>query len=335
MISRTTILLLLSTLIFFISCKKNKPVTPISDHYTDGEASKLIFNRQNGVNIVILGDGFTKDDLKKGGAYETRAKEMVDYLFTIPPYQQYKSFFNVYMVCAESKKSGLNKTYDPSGTDTQFNTYISNGGTGLLLTGNYEAVNTYVDKAIPYNKANVILLIVNTDSVDAATTTGNLAIITKSKLAKYAMIHEFGHALASLGDEYVAPEIADNYSPDLIQSYPNLDITNDPKKVKWADFLNRDAYKSIVGIYEGGFYRATGVYRPEDVSVMTYAVETQHYNAPSRLAIVKKIDEITGTPFNIDDFLKNDAGLIQPVFLPPLGYKRIGVGDFINIKRKN
>jgi hypothetical protein len=332
MASRYLFLSFLLGLMFLASCKKHEPAIPVSDHYADGEVSKLIFNRQNGVNIVILGDGFTKDDLKKGGVYETQAKAMMDYLFTIPPYQQYKNDFNAYLVCAESKKSGLNKTYDPAGTDTKFNAYVSDGGTGLLLTGNYDAVDTYVTKALPPNKADIVLLIVNTDSIDAATTTNNLAIITVSKVAKYAMIHEFGHAFASLGDEYVAPEIADNYSLDLIRSYPNLDTTNDPKKIKWADFLNRDAYKNIVGIYEGGFYRATGVYRPEDVSVMNYVLTTQHYNAPSRLAIVKRINEITGTPFNIEDFLKNDVGFIQPIFLPTLDYKRIRTGDFI--KRK-
>ncbi|MEO3408152.1 M64 family metallopeptidase [Mucilaginibacter sp. CAU 1740] len=333
MTSKTALSFLLLIFIFLISCKKDKPV-PTSPYYTDGEVSKLNYNRQNGVNIIFIGDGFTKEDLKKGGAYETHAREFADFLFTIPPYKQYKSFFNTYVVYAESKKSGLNASFDPANTDTKFNAYFSGGSTGLLLAGNYQAINEYVSKAVPRAKANIIILMVNTDTIDAATGSyDGFAEITVGPLAKYAMIHELGHAFASLGDEYVFPEIADNYPLDMVPYLPNLDTTNDPKKVKWADFLNRNAYRSVIGIYQGGYYRATGIYRPEEVSVMQGTGITLHYNAPSRLAIVKKIDEITGTPFNMDNFLENDAELIPLTLLPPLNYKPTAINDFIGIEK--
>ncbi|AYL97301.1 M64 family metallopeptidase [Mucilaginibacter celer] len=333
MIARTAFFVFLCAGTFLISCKKDKPVQ-LPPYYADGEVGKLIYNRQNGVNIVFIGDGFTKDDLKRGGAYETKARMFADYLFTVPPYKQYKNFFNAYVVYAESKKSGLNDSYNPANTDTKFNAYFSGGSTGLLLAGNYQAINQYVSKAVPFARANIIILMVNTDAIDAATSTyDGFSEITVSPVAKYAMIHELGHGFASLGDEYVSPEIADNYPLDMISNLPNLDTTNDPEKVKWAGFLNLTAYNSIVGTYQGGYYRATGIYRPEEISVMTNALATQHYNAPSRLAIVKKIHEITGTPFSMDDFFKNDADLIQPVFLPPLTYKPSRLNDFIGIKK--
>ncbi|MDN5285056.1 MAG: hypothetical protein JWR38_1330 [Mucilaginibacter sp.] len=319
-------------LLIFQSCKKNGPDKPTTDHQ-DGDVSQLYFNKPNGVNIIVLGDGFIKDDLKKGGAYDTHVKEVIDYLFTIAPFKQYKAYFNTYVVYAESKQRGANKTYDPANTNTKFNASFSDGDYGLLQVGNYDTFYEYVNKAVPKDKAHLTVLIVNDDSIDASTG-GEVALITTSKLAKYTFVHEVGHTFAGLGDEYVVPEIADNYSLGLIPYIPNLDTTSDPKKVKWSHFLNNDAYRGIVGTFEGGYYRAKGVYRPEESSVMLDPIASLNYNAPSREAIVRKIDEIIGTPFNFDTFLRDDIPTIHPLSVKVNGNTHPLVNDFIGIKNK-
>lgn len=314
------------------SCKKD-----INDagslYYKDGEVSKLYFNVENGINIVVLGDGFVGEDLKKGGVYDTHVKQAIDQLFTVPPFKQYKKYFNTYVVHAESKQRGLNWGYEELNTKTKFNVYFTGGSTGLIMVGNYDACEEYIKKAVPISKAHLVILISNETSIDAAAT-GSYAVITSSELSKRNLVHEVGHAFALLGDEYVFPEIADGYPMEAIPHLANLDVTNDPTKVKWAHYLENSTYNNVVGIFEGGYYRANGVYRPEENSVMRNGSGSLYFNAPSREAIVRRIHQIMDIPFDFNRFLKQDDASIQPVPLSFQGIQSPRLNDFIGFKDK-
>ncbi|MBP5693564.1 MAG: hypothetical protein J6W86_07650, partial [Bacteroidales bacterium] len=123
-----------------------------------------------------------------------------------------------------------------------------------------------------------------------------------------------GHAFGFLGDEYATnfsasptQEMIDEYNR-LYKAYgwySNIDFTNDPKKVKWADFLSDSRYKDEVGIYEGGINLGKGVYRPSQNSMMNQNEE--YFNAPSRWAIYKRIMELSGETPSFSKFLEYDA----------------------------
>ena len=122
-----------------------------------------------------------------------------------------------------------------------------------------------------------------------------------------------GHAFGFLGDEYsnkngsLTQEQINEYNRVYEQYgwYPNVDFTNDPDKVKWADFLSDDRYKDEVGIYEGGLNFTTGVYRPSVNSMMRF--NDDYFNAPSRWAIYKRIMTLSGETPTFSKFLEYDA----------------------------
>ena len=49
----------------------------------------------NGINIVILGDGFLSKDLGSGGSFETYAKEAMEHFFVKEPVKTFRNRFNV------------------------------------------------------------------------------------------------------------------------------------------------------------------------------------------------------------------------------------------------
>lgn len=324
--AKLSIFLYTFLILIISSCKKKDPDIS-SLYHNDGEISKLYFNSEQGINIVVLGDGFIGEDLKKGGIYDSTVKEVIGQLFTIPPFKQYKKSFNTYVVYSESKRRGLNNIDDNLETKTKFSTYFS----GALRVGNYDLCYEYVKKAVPISKANLIILIANDANFDAASG-GSIALITTGKYSKLNLAHEVGHTFAGLGDEYVSPEIAVGFPLEFIYSYPNLDVTNDPEKVKWSHYLKNKAYNNVVGIFEGGYYREKGVYRPEKSSLMDGRLENLHFNVPSREAIVRKIHQILNVPFDMDKFLKDDDA--STLSIPPglQGTHKALVNDFIGIE---
>ena len=63
-------------------------------------------------------------------------------------------------------------------------------------------------------------------------------------------------------------------------------------------------YSNTVDIYEGGFFHTRGIFRSEPNSCMNNNVP--YYSAISRQAIVERIMDYAGVPFDLEDFYAND-----------------------------
>lgn len=294
-----------SVLLFVFSCKKdNTTRTPVQYH-ADGEFSQILKSDiPSAVNVVIIGDGYRNEELVSNGEFDLAANRVSNYLFSTPPFSTYKSYFNVYKVYAES--AGINEGADETAT-TKFNAYNA----AFNNSGNIRLIKDYAKKAVPSGAISIIILLANID-VPANNGNGIISMITSASGSLPLLLHRLGHNFASLGDEYISPETYATANKSMLATYPNLDVSADPTKVKWSSYLKNSSYKSTIGVYEGGFYVAKGVYRPEGNSVMLNTAVCTSYNAPSREAIARLIFQITGIPFNQADFLEKDKSAIQP-----------------------
>ena len=314
------------------SCSKTDFVEPepIPIYHQDGDVNELMFNRIDGVNIIILGDAFTKEDLIENGKYDAKVKEMTDYLFTIEPFKQYKDHFNIYQIYAESQVSGAADTYTPQ--RTKFDAYFETLTSRSLVPGNYEACYLYAEKAVPLAQISLLVLLVNDDRY-AGTSTGGIATVSTNVASPIVFVHEAGHTFAGLADEYEEDAIAEFFPLDVLPFLPNVDNTPDLSKIKWSHFLERNCYCPQVGAFEGGYYRTYGVFRPEVTSIMR-DVNFLRFNAPSREAIVQTINARMGVPFDRDKFFKDDKKNLPTgpersmIKLPPLHH------DFIDMKKR-
>ena len=92
------------------------------------------------------------------------------------------------------------------------------------------------------------------------------------------IVHEFGHAFAGLGDEYVETSnpLGELYNLNVEPWEANLTTLVDFDS-KWADLVASSTpiptpdnyqYGNVVGAYEGAGYLASGMYRPQPDCMM-------------------------------------------------------------------
>jgi hypothetical protein len=293
-------------------CKKDRSPR----YYADGEVRVLMKNNPDGPNIVFLGDGYTKEDLVVNGDYDKQVELLINYLFSVPPFNRYKNVFNIYQVYAISKQRGARDSFDVNSTATKFNTYFPKNDRAVQ-TRSYDTVDKYLEKALPRLEVHLPVMLVNDSRYGG--TSGACATVSVGVALETTFVHEAGHAFGLLADEYVEAIREKDFPLFIAHVYPNLDTTNNPALIKWKHYYNRPRYAGIVGAFEGGYYRAKGIYRPEENSVMRNNLTTRNFNAPSREAIVRRIYEIMGKPFDLDAYLKEDMNTMGYALQPETG----------------
>lgn len=287
------------------------------DYSKDGEVTVLQEKSVgNGINLVLLGDGFVDKDMNAGGKYEQRMRAAMEHFFSIEPLKSFRNRFNVYMVKAVSKNEGIG-----DGIETVFS---SEYGDGTLVKGDNDLCLKYARKisGIPQSGDKVHILVALNDKKYAGTCymySNDMCVgycpYVNGDDEQYAQIvhHEVvGHGFGKLSDEYYySGTIPESTKNDAIQWYQlygfyrNVDYTSDPTQIIWKSFLENPDYSGLVGIYEGASTYEYGVWRSSRTSIMVDNVGV--FNAVSREAIYRRIMEYSGEEFSHQKFLEYDV----------------------------
>ncbi len=320
------------------------------DYYTDGTSFTIQRSLYgDGANIVVMGDGFTTSDFEYGGCYETAMRKAAEYIFTIDPYRQFQDYFNVYSVVAISDEAGVSEgvttgALGNGGGQLVDNKFGSVDGEGTAIDCDDKICFEYAQKVpnLPLDKPLYIILVLNSDKYAGTCILyqdGNsIAMCPMSKEAapndfEGLVHHEFGgHGFGFLADEYVYydKEIPKSEVDDLLawqkMGYVmNVDFTEDISSILWKDFTGLDKY-SAVGAYQGASLYRSGIWRSEEKSCMDNNIP--YYNAQSRWIIVKRLMELIGIDYTIQDFIDQDRNtsyqmgvrsLSDQKVMPPLG----------------
>lgn len=285
-----------------------------SSYSKDGSKSALqTHTAGNGIDVVITGDGFADKDM---ALFDTYASKAMEELFSEEPFKTYRNRFNVYSVKAVSENNVIK-----SGNSTKFGVAF---GAGTNVSADYEGIFNFVSTAYPSADLTKTLIIL---IVNAKRHSGTCFWYSNHQAIAYCPIglddadfsglvhHEAGgHGFGGLADEYVTSNysISSSMLSQLHQweafgFLPNVDVTNNTSTIKWAAFLADTDYNGFVGIYEGGYYFSTGVYRPSEYSIMRY--NDGGYNVASREAIYKNIMSYseTGWTYSYAAFKDYDA----------------------------
>ncbi|MCX5192633.1 M64 family metallopeptidase [Streptomyces sp. NBC_00249] len=259
---------------------KPAPLLSGAARAADGAVTKMIDNGPTAdrLDVVVIGDGYTADELDRFHA-DARAKWAE--VTAVEPYTTYRDLFNVWTVDAVSAQSGVSGDPDPGTVrDTALGSYFWCEGIERLLCVDQPKVDAYVAKA---PAADLVLVLANSAKYGGAgynepsATLGYEGISTASaghpKSGQVA-IHETGHSLGKLADEYFYPGVPDyeKYTgPEPAD--PNtttLDAARlTDRRAKWYRWLGETSPDGgTVGAYEGGGYYVTGLRRPTDNSLM-------------------------------------------------------------------
>jgi hypothetical protein len=274
------------------------------EFFEDGEVEMLFDNAgADGITMVFIGDGYIKEDLGKiYGTYRADAERYFEFLFSREPFASYQEHFNAAIIYTESQSRTIPEDIG-NADSTALEAYTFQGFTGRDFYGaNNNKIDFYKNKLpIGYVANSNTLIVLN------ELTGGNACfgcdVAFSGSVSEFTMVHEIGHSFGGLGDEY---ELQNQNIPD-VSFIPNLDNTDDLTQIKWNHFIDQPGY-SNVGAYEGGGYVSTGIWRPQQESMMRggSTIFADLFNAPSREAIVKRIYEIREIPYDFGTFLAND-----------------------------
>ena len=228
-----------------------------ADYYQDKEVEVVFENdREGGINVVFMGDGYFHAELEKSNSkYRKDALTSIQYVFNSHPFLKYKEHFNAYIVYAKSfvKKTeqGIVSHY-PFGSAPK---EIPGRNLALPVIEKYEAIDDYYYIIKGRNRSGNDLILMGTNSFIVGTGTGggNLAVfgtrdISGAEQTKMllTMLHEVGHAFASLGDEYIDAGL----HLDATKGIANLDNTSDLNLIKWKHLIELEKYPQSGCVFE-------------------------------------------------------------------------------------
>ncbi len=252
----------------------------------------------NRIDLVTVGDGYLVSELD---SYAQHVQASLSTMFSQEPFKTYANFFNIHRVDVISNESGVDHdpTY-PIYRDTAMDMEFWCGGTERLLCVNVAKAYYYANNA---PDVDMVLAIANStkyggagySSADLATVSGG------NSSAPEIALHEFGHSLGDLADEYWYSGQTYNGPEPTPRNVSTLTAAQmQATGAKWAAWLgtNYPAYDGLVDTYEGAIYCQYGVYRPTNNSKMRAL--GRPFNLPSveglvieMYKIVRPIDDAT------------------------------------------
>ncbi len=203
------------------------------------------------VDIVMLGDGYTKEEMP---AFHAAARRLTKALFAAEPFKSRRNDFNVRAIDTVAAESGVSrprrKVFRRSPLACQYNTFDL---PRYVLTFDNRTVRDVAAQA-PYDY--LVILLNEKTYGGGGIYNDQTTVVADHALSSYIIVHEFGHHLAGLGDEYYAAPVA--YAtglPITVEPWePNITALLDGTTLKWQDLVepdvpiptpwNKEAYES-------------------------------------------------------------------------------------------
>ena len=219
------------------------------------------------LDLLVLAEGYTREETE---TFFNDAEKMVSELFKTPPYDRLKNKITVRAMAVSSAESGTDDPVKDEWKNTAMESTFNTFGTDRYL----ESLSTWkiYDYAAAHPRDHIIVL-VNTKKYGGGGVYNHFSITSAghSQSAK-VLIHEIGHGLAGLGDEYYSSEVTYSgfFDLDTEPWHPNITTLVDFDS-KWKNLLEdsiliptpaKHKYKNITGVFEGAGYTAKGIYRP-------------------------------------------------------------------------
>ena len=301
--------------------------------YHQHKSQAILQNATTGytpLNVVIIGDGYQKKDLQKGGKFERSADYAMEAFFGVDPFKSFRNRFRVVRVAYESQEEGLSLE-NGAQKNTYFKSYYKGAGNTYvnLPNGDYTSVVNVVKNDLGWSDdatyyRTIVIMLINTDegigsnaavyraAYGNTAVTGEpyasmaLAMVTANNTETSNLIrHEAGgHAFGRLGDEYPTKtwDSTVNGMHD-IGWYRN--VTVDQSKWNWNQFIGLAGYEDVT------YYKPNDSYwcpidHTQHNSIMYN--NTNKFNAPCRQIIYERIirqTEGTGA-YSWEKFLEYD-----------------------------
>ncbi|MCC5852518.1 MAG: hypothetical protein JJU30_06765 [Alkalimonas sp.] len=259
--------------------------------------------------LVFLAEGFQADE---AAAFFQAASELTEALFRHAPFDALKPRMQVHAVMTASDESGVGDHADGSRRQTAF--AVNPNALGMPRYALSPRVHAIRDAAmvVPYHG---IVILTNADDYHGSGIFQTYAIAPAFHPRRaFLLLHELGHSLAGLADEYFHDTPGYVGSEGLIEPYqPNITSRAGLDQLKWQQLVAEDTpiptpwnqqafqqnrqmstllqepFLGVVGAFQGANYSAENYYRPALACIMLLDMGDNHFCPVCQQAIAEQI----------------------------------------------
>ena len=213
----------------------------------------------NTMNLAIVSAGFTAAEKDK---FLRHCEDMKETFFSYPPWNHYRDWVNFHTVFIEDE--GPDKSRLKVG-----------GYKGNILMCDNGIASEYGRYAA--DTATTLVLHNSNFSTPACGVWGVVTFNIRDTKHSGSTVHELGHGLAGLGDEYIQQSVPFTGTPESLQDTVNVTAEPNPRLCKWhywtvpewPGLFGPMKYQgsSPIGNFEGAGW-PKGIYRPEEACMM-------------------------------------------------------------------
>ncbi|MCB9847892.1 MAG: hypothetical protein H6814_05710 [Phycisphaeraceae bacterium] len=272
----------------------------------------------NRVDLVFVGDGYQAGEL---GLYAVHCQNGLDDLFAITPFSEYRNFFNAHRVEVVSTDSGVD--HDPTQgifKNTALNMgFWCNGIERLLCVGTFQA-SQYADNAPDVDQ--IFAVANSTKYGGAGYSSANVGTYAGGNgLAPQIAIHELGHSLGDLADEYDygGPVTWPGGETNEVDASIFDSAQMASMQTKWWYWLGAPDEGGVCGTFEGCHYSQLGIYRPSNNSMMR-ALGRPFNNVSIEKIIIEIYKQVDPIDSASPPGFYNSASVIELNTVNPVGH---------------
>ena len=188
------------------------------------------------LDIVILGDGYTTEEMDK---FHKDIERLTEKLFDEEPFKTRRSDFNVRAVETPAEESGVNRPHHGIFKRSPLSvSYSSFDSQRYALAYDNRTIRD-VASAVPYD---FMYILINEQTYGGGGIYRLYATVSvDNKFADYVFVHELGHHLAGLADEYYSSSVSYELHDVTVEPWePNITALFDKENLKWKELVEDD-----------------------------------------------------------------------------------------------
>ena len=271
---------------------ENYFITRKSDNFYDIDTIHYSGPSDSKYDIVFLPEAYTEYTLNE---FIDHCSELSKYLFEVEPFDKVKDKINIWAVKAPSVDSLCDIPAEGEWYNTILDaTYYTFDTERYIMTSSFHKVRDIAANA-PYDQ---IYILANSNKYGGGAIYNHYSLtVTQNPNFKDIFIHELGHGLAGLADEYGYDTTYNDYYKSDVEPWEKNITTLVNFESKWKSLVEDDIpiptpnemeYHDKVGVFEGAGYVGKGVYRSTYDSVMR-SLKSRSFNTVCKNALKEVI----------------------------------------------
>jgi hypothetical protein len=185
------------------------------------------------VDIVILGDGYSGEEMEK---FRKDATRLAGNLMNAEPFKSHKTDFNIRAIETPAESSGVNKPHHGVFKRTPLTVHYSSFDSERYALSYDNCTIRDIASEVPYD----LMVIMINERTYGGGGIYNLytTVAADNKFSEYILIHEMGHHMAALADEYYTSSVSYEIPEVKVEPWEtNITALFDKNSLKWKNLV--------------------------------------------------------------------------------------------------